>query len=159
MLGGNAVVQLALAAISAELTLAAARALGFSPRGSILAVLALAVIASQASIGIGLLVASLARSQHRAFLVASVTMFVLLLFSGVIFPRPEVTLVTVGGAPIGPFDLLPTTHLHEAMSRVLAGAALADVAGRVAALFALSALYFAAGVLVFRRRHALGRTA
>lgn len=159
VLGGNAAVQLALAAISAALTLAAARALGFSPQGSILAVLALAVIASQASIGIGLLVASLTRSQHRAFLVASVTMFVLLLFSGVIFPRPEVTLVIVGGAPIGPFDLLPTTHLHEAMSRVLAGAALADVAGRVAALFGLSALYFAAGVLVFRRRHALGRTA
>jgi ABC-2 type transport system permease protein len=153
LLFGGALVQLGLAALSTSLTLGTARLLGFAPRGSLVSILLLGVIAAQASVGLGLVVASLTRSQHRAFLVASVTMFALLLFSGVVFPRPALTLLTLGGVELGPFDLLPTTHLHEALSRVLAGGSLWDVGGRALALFGLSGLAFAVGLFVFQERH------
>ncbi len=156
VLGGSSLVQLGLAAASSAATLAAARALGYAPRASLIAVLVLAVVAAQSSIGLGLLVASLTRTQHRAFLVASVLMFVLLLFSGVVFPRPRVELVQLAGEKLGPFDVLPTTQLHEALSGVLAGKSLLEVKGRLLALFGLSAVAFGAGVLVFSRRHTLG---
>ena len=156
VLGATSTVQLVLAALGSALTLGCARLLGFAPAGSLWVVLALSVLASTASIGLGLIVASLAKTQSRAFLVASVLMFLLLLFSGVVFPRPSATLFHVRDTDIGPFDLLPTTHLHEALSRVLAGQRAWDIAGPTLALAALSFVYFTFGMVLFRARHRVG---
>jgi len=159
VLGGTCLVQLVLAAVGTGLTLGCARLLGFQPRGSLFLILMLATLSSTASIGLGLVVASFAKTQGRAFLVASVLMFLLLLFSGVVFPRPSVTWFYLHDVAVGPFDLLPTTHLHEALSRTLLGANFRDVSGRALVLLALSAVYFAVGVLLFRARHGVGARA
>lgn len=159
VLGGSSAVQLALAVMGTCLTLGCASLLGFRSEGSLVLVLALATLAATASIGLGLVVASLAENQSRAFLVASVLMFLLLLFSGVVFPRPSATLFHVNGTAVGPFDLLPTTHLHEALSRTLAGATFRDVLGRATVLAILSLVYFAIGLVLFRARHRVGAKA
>jgi len=159
VLGGTSVVQLVLAAVGTCLTLGCARLLGFKPEGSFLLILLLATLSSTASIGLGLVIASFAETQGRAFLVASVLMFLLLLFSGVVFPRPNVTWFHVHDVAVGPFDLLPTTHLHEALSRTLSGARFREVCGRALVLLGLSCVYFAAGVLLFRARHGVGARA
>ncbi len=156
VLAGGGLVHLALAAIGAALVLASARVLGFQPSVGLPAVLFLSVLGAVSSIGVGVGVAALTDTQGRAFLVASVVMFLLLLFSGVVFPRPVVRLVTIGGVVLGPFDLLPTTHLHAAFARLMSGGDLASVKLRILALALLSMVYFAAGVLVFRRRHGVG---
>lgn len=153
LLVGTSLVQLALAAATGGLTLAAAVLMGFESRGPVSAVFALTVLGSAASIGLGVAVCALTRTQYRAFLVGSVVMFVLLLFSGVVFPRPHLVLATISGVDVGPFDLLPTTHLHEALARTLAGAPLSDVVGRAFALATTSFAYFTVGVALFRRRH------
>lgn len=153
LLSGTSLVQLALAALSTGLTLAAAWLMGFESRGSIAAIFALAVLGAGSSIGLGVAVCAVTRTQYRAFLVGSVVMFLLLLFSGVVFPRPHAALLTVSGVAVGPFDLLPTTHLHEALSRALSGASFAEVAPRAAALAVTSLAYFAVGVVLFRHRH------
>jgi ABC-2 type transport system permease protein len=156
VLAGGGLVHLALAAIGAAVVLASARVLGFRSSVDLPAVLFLSIMGAVSSIGVGVVVAALTRTQGRAFLVGSVVMFHLLLFSGVVFPRPVVHLATVRGIALGPFDLLPTTHLHAAFSRLMAGGDLASVKLRVLAIALLSAAYFAAGVVVFRRRHGVG---
>ncbi|MFO0663141.1 MAG: ABC transporter permease [Polyangiaceae bacterium] len=159
VLGGTSAVQLVLAIVGTCLTLGCARLLGFRPAGSFVVVLGLATLAATASIGLGLVVASLAKTQSRAFLVASVLMFLLLLFSGVVFPRPSATFFHIDHTPVGPFDLLPTTHLHEALARTLSGAPLRDVMGRASVLSLLSLVYFTAGLALFRARHRVGARA
>jgi ABC-2 type transport system permease protein len=157
VLGGSASVQLVLAVAANALTLLTARAMGATVGTSALTVLALCALTSVSSVGLGLCVAGLSQTQGRAFLVASLVMFLLLLFSGVIFPRPQVHWLTLRGMQLGPFDLLPTTHLHAALGQVLGSAKSESVAQRTWALSGLSALYFAAGVITFRARHGGGR--
>lgn len=157
LLAGISLVQLVLGAASVVLTLATAMMLGFDARGQASAVLALALIGCLASIGLGMIVASLSTSTTRAFLIASVAMFLLMLFSGVIFPRPEADLFTLGARTIGLFDALPTTHLSIGLEKVLArGVDLGALGFELASLGALSVLYFALGALTFQQRHGLG---
>jgi hypothetical protein len=148
---GAGLVEAAAGAISLALSLLTAAALGFEPRGAWLALLGLGALGSTASIGLGWLAASVSPSSLRAFLVASVVMFLLLLFSGVVFPRPEAPLFTAGAYTIGLFDVLPTTHLHVALGRVVEGAPWSALAARVGALALLSAAYLAGGVFAFTR--------
>ncbi|MFO0724117.1 MAG: ABC transporter permease [Myxococcota bacterium] len=155
-LGGVSLFQLSLGALSVGLTLLAAMLMGFQSRGAALTALALGALASASSVGIGMVVASLSRTTSRAFLIASVAMFLLLLFSGVVFPRPSARLFEVVGHPVSLFDALPTTHLHAAFS-ALFGEAPARVGLRAWALFSLSALYFGVGVSIFDRRFGLAK--
>jgi ABC-2 type transport system permease protein len=151
VLAGAGLVEAAAGAISLALSLLTAAALGFEPRGAWLALLGLGALGSTASIGLGWLAASVSPSSLRAFLVASVVMFLLLLFSGVVFPRPEAPLFTAGAYTIGLFDVLPTTHLHVALGSVVEGAPWSALAARVGALALLSAAYLAGGVFAFTR--------
>jgi ABC-2 type transport system permease protein len=156
VLGGSATVQLVLALVANTLTLLTARAMGATVGGSTGVVLALCALAAVSSVGLGLCVAGLSHTQGRAFLVASLVMFLLLLFSGVIFPRPSLHWMVLRGVEVGPFDLLPTTHLHAALGRVLGTTSGESLLSRTGALSALSALYFAGGVAIFRLRHGVG---
>lgn len=156
LLAGSSTVQLLLGAISVALTMLTAEALGFESHGKSAVILLLALIACLSSIGVGMVVASLSRSTTRAFLIASVAMFLLMLFSGVIFPRPRAEVFEVGGRSIGLFDALPTTHLSVGLEKLLQGAATSsDLSVEVSSLLALSALYFLAGAIAFQRRHRL----
>lgn len=143
-------VQALVGGVSVGLTFLAALALGFEPRGSALAGFGITLVAGMACIGLGLAVASLAASVHRAFLIASASMFLLLLFSGVIFPLPTVEVVNVMGLAVGPLDLLPTVHAVRALQDVLLrGSAVTDLTSEVAAMVTLSLLYFSLGWSIF----------
>jgi len=146
-LGGVSLFQLLLGAGSVTLTLLTAALLGFDTKGVGLSAVGLGVLASAGSVGIGMMVATFSPTTSRAFLVASVAMFLLLLFSGVIFPRPDAQI----------FDLLPTTQLHLALSTLWSSDTGEDVGRRAAALLGLSLLYFGAGVFAFDLRHGLAR--
>jgi ABC-2 type transport system permease protein len=75
-------------------------------------------------------------------------------FSGSIFPMPRITLFTLFGHPVGPFELLAPTHAVNALNKVFTlGAGLAEVWYELAALTLLSAIYFAVGVWLFKRAH------
>jgi ABC-2 type transport system permease protein len=65
---------------------------------------------------------------------------------------PTITLFTLGSYEIGLFDFIPATHGLLALQQVLiAGAGIAEVVFRVAAMTGLSLLYFVAGVVIFER--------
>ena len=80
----------------------------------------------------------------QAFAIASFFMFLLLLFSGVVFPIPELALL----------EALPTVHGARALHEVLVlDAGPLDVIEDVGALAGLSAAFFLLGGWRFSRLH------
>ncbi len=152
LLFGLSSVQLLLGLASVLLTLATAGLLGFRSEGSLLLAMAIASLACLASVGIGMVVASLSKTQTRSFLISSVAMFLLVLFSGIVFPRPDITVLTVAGQTIDLFDLLPTTHMGEALGKVMTlGATAGEVAYEIIALTAIALVNYLLGGLLFAR--------
>lgn len=155
LLAGMGSIQLVVGLVSYGLALVAARLAGFESKGALGLVLALGALGTLSSVGAGLMVAALSESTQRAFLIASVAMFVLLIFSGSFFPRPEWDVVEIGGRSLGPFDLLPTTHLSRALAKVVGeGVSFAQIRFEVLMLAAMSVVSLVLGVVAFgwRRR-------
>jgi len=68
-------------------------ALGFNPHGLALEYGKILALTALICSSIGVAVASLARDVPRSFVFASTTMFLLMLFSGIIFPLPDVAIL------------------------------------------------------------------
>ena len=144
-LAGTALAQTLLGAGSVALTFAVAMVLGFDARSAMLPVAAgITLLTGVACIGIGTIVASVARTVAQAFAIASFFMFLLLLFSGVVFPIPELAVL----------ETLPTVHGARALHEVLVlDAGPADVLEDLGALAGLSAAFFLFGGWRFSRLH------
>jgi ABC-2 type transport system permease protein len=152
LLFGLSAVQLLLGLMSLLITLSLAALLGFESQGSLLLAMAIAALASIACVGIGMVVASLAKSQTRAFLIASAGMFLLVLFSGVVFPRPRLTLFDIGGRSFDLFDILPTTHMGAALGKVMTlGVGANDVVYEVVCLSLIALVNYLLGAWLFER--------
>jgi ABC-2 type transport system permease protein len=153
-LAGVSATQVLVGLCAMLVTLGTAAALGFRSAGPLWAVVLVGALAAVPVVGIGLLVACLARTAMRAYLVASVPFMLLMFFSGAVYPLPKVELFRVAGRVVGVFDFLPTVHAVAALHRIVAlGVGLADVAWELTLLGGLGVLYFAAGVWLFHRRH------
>jgi ABC-2 type transport system permease protein len=154
LLGGITLALVLIGAVSSGLSFTVALALGFHSQGPVWVAILLSVIASLSVIGLGLVVASLTRSVSQAFVVANFPMAFMMFFSGVVFPMPAMTLFTVGGRAISPYDILPPTHAVVALNKILTlGANIGDVSYELTALVLLSVLYFIAGAWLFQRMH------
>jgi ABC-type multidrug transport system permease subunit len=154
LLGGITLALLLVGAVSSILSFLVALALGFHSQGPVWIAILVSIVASLSVIGLGLVVASLTRSVSQAFVVANFPLALMMFFSGVIFPMPTMTLFTIAGRAISPYDILPPTHAVMALNKILTlGARLDQVAFELTALLFLSLLYFALGVWLFHRLH------
>ncbi len=151
-LGGISLAQLAVAVVQVLLVFAAALAMGFHQQGSLLLAIVVGLAISLSAIGQGLLVACFVENDSQAANVGSTFTMLQVFLSGAFFQFPPITLFTLAGHQIDLFDVLPASHGFLALQQVLSyGAGLPEIAFRLAATFVLSALYFAAGVVIFRR--------
>lgn len=152
---GVSLCHLLLGALSVGLTLLTAHLLGFQSRGSIGLAFLVCIIACMASIGIGMIVASLSRTQARSLLISCVAMFLLVLFSGIIFPRPELLVTVSDGLQVDLFGLLPTVPLVKALHSILIlGGSLGEVWIEAVTLVAISLVTFILGCALFVRTSA-----
>ena len=117
---GMGLVQTSLGILCVAITLLTAVVLGFKAQGSLLAALLFVSLGCLSSIGIGLIIACLMKTTPRSFLVASFVMFLLLVFSGIVFPKPDGNIGMLMGYQVAWTDILPTTHLRVALDRILA---------------------------------------
>ena len=139
----TSLVQGLLGLSSLLLTFLVALALGFQSQGALPLAILVVAGAALSTIGLGVFVASLARSVSQAFLIASLLMFLLLLFSGAIFPLPDLTSL----------NLLPTVPAVRALSAVLLdGASFQEIRADLLLLLILSSLFFASGWWQWSRR-------
>lgn len=151
LLTGISALQLMQGLISLTLTFLVAWALGFRSAGSITYAFLISGIACFASVGTGMVIGAVSKNQNRAFLISSVAMFLLILFSGVVFPRPEVELFQAGGYQVNLFDFLPTTHMAKGLEKILTlGLSHEELVYETVFLAILSISYFVAGILFFK---------
>jgi ABC-2 type transport system permease protein len=154
ILGGvtGALVLIGIAAIT--LAFLVAVLCGFHSQGPLWVAILVGAVASLSVIGLGMIVASFTRTVSQAFVVANFPMAMMMFFSGVIYPLPKVTILTVGTRELGLYDILPPTHAVIALNKVLTlGAGLNEVIYELAALTILSILYFVVGVWLFKHYH------
>ena len=152
-LGGISLSQVLLGTIAISLTFLMALSLGFRSQGALWVAILVGALTSLSIMGIGMIVASFARSVTEAFLLSNFPLFLLMFFSGAIRPIPKLPLFALGGREIGLYDFLQPTHAVVALNKILTlGASLGDVLFELAAVLILAALYFVVGVILFHYR-------
>jgi ABC-2 type transport system permease protein len=154
LLAGISATQVLIGVVSVLLTFLTAVALGFHSQGPLWVAILIGAMTSLSIVGVGLLVACIARTVSEAFIYANFPLILLMFFTGTVFPIPPIPLFTIGGHTIALFDFLPPTHAVVALNKVLTlGAGITDVSYELTALFLLSVLNFAGGIWLFKRVH------
>ncbi|MBN1631528.1 MAG: ABC transporter permease [Thermoleophilia bacterium] len=152
LLGGMSAALVLVGAVSVMLTFGVALALGFDSRGPIWVAILVGAITAIAVIGCGLITAAFSKTVAQAFVIANFPLGLLMFFSGCMFPIPKTELFEIAGHGVGAFDLLAPTHAVIALNKVLTlGAGLGGVLWELVWLVVLSAVYFVAGVGLFKR--------
>jgi ABC-2 type transport system permease protein len=129
-------------------------ALGYRTTGSMIAVISVSILSCLAIIAISVLVAAWLRTIFDLMTVGCFPFFILMFFSGGMFPIPTISLFALGGRSIDVNDILPTTHSIAAFGKILnQGSGLGDVAFEMGAITVLTIGYFSLGIWLFSRRH------
>jgi ABC-2 type transport system permease protein len=153
LLAGLCLAQLLIAAVQIVIMFAAALALGFQNRGSLLLALLIGLVLALSSIGVGLLVGVFMRSDTDALNTGSAVSMLQVFLSGAFFAMPGPILFTSFHHPISAFDFLPATHVMLALQQVLSGGAgFEQISFRLITAFLLSMVYFLIGVWVFQQK-------
>jgi ABC-2 type transport system permease protein len=145
-------VLIGLAALG--LTYLTAVGVGYRPNGSLGLLFLVGGLTSLSVMALSVLVAAFLRTVFDLVTIGSFPFFILMFFSGGMFPLPGVALFEWGDRTIELNEILPTTHAITAVNRVLSyGAGVTDIVFELGALTALSALFFGVGTWIFARRH------
>jgi len=137
---------------SVLLGFATALLLGFEPRGSLALAVLVTALLSLSTVGLGLLVACLARPDGEAANLASGLLVPLAFLSGAMFPLPPCPLGSLYGRTIDATHLLPSAHAAELLRRVLIfGDGPGPLAYHLVALLVLGALTPGLGIAAFGR--------
>jgi ABC-2 type transport system permease protein len=150
--------QVIIGLLAVGLTYLTAVLLGYQGGGSWVALAVITILSCMAIIAISLLVAALLRTVFDLMTVGCFPFFILMFFSGGMFPIPGIRLFSLGGQIIHVNDILPTTHSINAMGKILnQRAGLNEVVFEIGFILVLTIAYFGAGVWLFTRRHMRAR--
>ncbi|MES0340477.1 MAG: ABC transporter permease, partial [Anaerolineales bacterium] len=100
--------QVIIGMLALALTFATAVALGYQTSGSLVAVLIVGLLSCLSIIAISLIVAAYLRTIFDLLTIGCFPFFILMFFSGGMFPLPPLRLFTIGDRAININDLLPT---------------------------------------------------
>lgn len=152
LLAGISLTQVLIGVVCVVLTFFTAVLLGFRSQGPLWVAILIGAVTSFSIVGIGLMIACLARTVSEAFIYSNFPLIFLMFFTGAVFPIPPMPIFTIAGRTIGLFDFLPPTHAIVALNKILTlGAGLKDVAYELCILLVLSAIYFVLGVWLFNK--------
>jgi ABC-2 type transport system permease protein len=157
-LAAVSITQVTVGLLAVALTYLTAWSLGYRMSGSLFDVAVVTILSSMAIVGISMIVAASLRTIFDLVTIGTFPFFILMFFSGGMFPLPDVQLFAVGARTINANDVLPTTHSIAAYDRIMnTGAGLGDVGFELAAIVLLSVVFFAIGTWAFTRRHMVAR--
>lgn len=153
-LTGISLVQVIITTIAMGLTFLTAMMMGFRPAGNFFDVLVIGFISSFAIMAISLIVSSFLKSIFDLMTIGCFPFFILMFFSGGMFPLPQIKLFNIGSYVFNVTDFLPTSHAVTALGKILNyGSGLKDVSFEITAMAVLTVAYFIIGVWLFKRRH------
>jgi ABC-2 type transport system permease protein len=153
-LAAVSVTQIIVGILALALTYLTAMAVGYEANGSLMILFLVGALTSLSIMAFSVLVAAFLRTVFDLVTVGCFPFFILMFFSGGMFPLPGIALFHWGDRAIQVNEVLPTTHAISAMNRVLSyDAGVGDIAYEVAAVLVLTAAFFAVGTWIFNRRH------
>jgi len=153
-LGAVSVTQVVVGIVALTLTYATAVSVGYRARGDLSLLLLVGIVTSLSVMAFSVLVAAFLRTVFDLVTVGCFPFFILMFFSGGMFPLPGVPLARLGERAIELNHILPTTHAINALNQVLSyGAGLRDILFDLWAILLLTAVYYALGTWIFTRRH------
>lgn len=146
--------QMVVGTLALGLTFLTALGVGYRTEGSLSTLFLVGALTSLSVMGFSVLVASFLRSAFDLVTVGCFPFFILMFFSGGMFPLPGVSLFQLGDRVVELNEVLPTTHAISALNRVLSyDAGLGDIVYELGAMGLLTVGFFALGTWVFTRRH------
>ena len=146
--------QMLIGTVAVLLSYAAAVSVGYRAQGPLAAMLVVSALATVSVVAISVLVAAFMRTIFELLTVGCFPFFILMFFSDAMVPLPKIPLFHVAGNVVNASDILPTSLAVRALNRILNdGAGLAGVWFEMTGIAVLTAVYFAAGLALFRRRH------
>lgn len=152
-LTGICIVQAVVAIAAIVLSYWTAYGLGYRPVGGFGAVLVVGIISSFSMVAISLVVASFLNTVFDVLTIGCFPFFILMFFSGSMFPMPRMHLFSVGGHSFGIIDILPLTHTANAFNKILNyGAGVNDVLFEIFMIALLTAIYFVIGLILYQKR-------
>lgn len=152
LLSGISILYILISLVTVALTFTTAQALGFRSQGPLWVGILICAITGASVVGVGLITACFSRTVARAAIIVNFPLFLVLFFSGAVFPVGNPRMFTLAGRDYGIFDLLPQTHATNALNKVLSlGAGAGDVKFELIALSMLTLFYFFIGTWLFRR--------
>ncbi len=153
LLLGISIVQAVIAVAATMLSYWTALGLGYKPVGKFGPVLFVAILTSLSMMPVSLITAAFLKSAFDVATVGCFPFFILLFFSGCMFPLPGVRLFSIAGHIFNVFDILPLTHASTAFGKILnSGAGIADVLYELSMILLLTVIYFMIGLLLYRKR-------
>ncbi|MBU4331266.1 MAG: ABC transporter permease [Acidobacteria bacterium] len=136
------------------LTYLSAFVLGYRGSGSLAAILVVTILSCLSVIGISLIVAAFLRTIFDLMTIGCFPFFILLFFSGSMFPLPQLRLFSFAGRSVNVTDILPTTHAINALGKILNyGVGLEDVLYELIAMLLLTIITYVIGIRLIRIRH------
>jgi ABC-2 type transport system permease protein len=151
---GNTFVQLIIGCISFVFTLWSAQMLGFTSQGSMFLAFLVCILSVLSIIAISLILVAFCKNTTSVLVLGNFPLFILMFFTGSMFPLPRHQLFTFAGHSIAFNDILPPTHSVIALNKIFTyGVNLSDISYELTMLFVLTIIYYALGVILFRKMH------
>jgi ABC-2 type transport system permease protein len=145
--------QLVVGMLALSITYLTAIVFGYPLPVSLPLFLLVGVLSCTGIIAISLIVAAFLRSIFDLMTIGCIPFFVLMFFSGGMFPLPAVKFANIMGRDVNFNDLLPTTHSIYAMDKVLTyNGGISDVGFELFALSVLTVLLMVVGIVLLRIR-------
>lgn len=153
LLTGTCIVQAAVASIAVVISYLTALGLGYKPSGGLVAVLVVGLISSLSITAISLLLASFLNTVFDVLTIGCFPFFILMFFSGSMFPLPKMSLFSICGYKLGITDLLPLTHTANAFNKILNyGSGISAIAFEIIMIAILTVIYFLIGLILYNKR-------
>lgn len=152
-LGGISIVQAVIAIIAIILSYWTALGLGYRPAGNFGSVLAVGIVSSFSMVAVSLVVASFLSTIFDVLTIGCFPFFIMMFFSGSMFPLPKMNMFSIGGHQFGITDILPLTHTANAFNKILNyGSGISEVVFEIFMICLLTMEYFAFGMILYQRR-------
>jgi len=152
-LGGISIVQAVIATIALLISYGTALLLGYKPEGNLVSVFIIGLLSSVSMVAVSLVVASFLNTVFDVLTIGCFPFFIMMFFSGSMFPLPKISVFSIAGHSIGVTDCLPLTHTANAFNKILNdGANLSQVGYEMGMICLLTLVYFVIGLLLYQKR-------
>jgi ABC-2 type transport system permease protein len=154
LMGGITIVQILVGFLSVILTLAVASLLGFRFQGSVMLVIMVLLLTIISIIAFSLFIAALSKSVTQVLIIGNFPLFLFMFFTGAMFPINITPWFTIKDYSFSIISLMSPAPSVSALSKVLImQEGFRDIVPEIICLLLLIILYYALGILAYRKRH------